>query len=252
MGVHGGQEITSTGGAVNLAAGIAPPATKSELSDVKLRTYGVDLPETNSSSIVNVTVGGAGAGKVAAGFGVSTNIISNTIAAEVLNGAVVDGHAGVALSAIDASVIDAIAFGGAGSGSVAGGGAISVNVITNTIRTAVEGSTIETDGGLNLAAESSSVIRTLSVGVSGSGGGAFRFTAMGNAVVNTVEAVIDDSMVAAGGDVSLSASDIAPAGLIPEYLVPKPWAITLSEALEDSPIMTEFITHQLSTADLAQ
>ena len=48
----------------------------------------------------------------------------------------------VALSAIDAPVIDALAFGGAGSGSIAGGGAISANVITNTIGTAVSGSTV--------------------------------------------------------------------------------------------------------------
>jgi len=239
--------VMSTGGAVSLAAGIAPPATKADLSDVDLRTYGVNLPETNSSSIYNVTVGGAGSGKVAAGFGVSTNIVNNTIAAEVRNGAVLDGHAGVALSAIDASVIDAIAFGGAGSGSVAGGGAISANVITNDIHTGIFDSTVRagvnadgtavtnTDAAVTMDSQSSSIIRALGMGVSGSGKVAVSVSALGNAVANDVTAEISGSTVMAGGDVSLLASDIAPA-IIPSMGLPPGEQATLDDSLSGSPV----------------
>ncbi|HET58476.1 MAG TPA: hypothetical protein ENN35_08560, partial [Deltaproteobacteria bacterium] len=214
--------VNSTAGIVNLNAGIAPPDDKAELSDIRMMTYGVDLPDTNSSSIFNLTVAGAGAGKMAAGFALSVNNINNTIAAEIRNGSVVDGSAGVALSAIDASVIDAIALGVAGAGDVAVGGAVSVNTITNTIGTAISESTVRAgvnvagtaltnaDAAVTLDAASASIIRALAVGVSGSGKVAVSVSALGNAVANDVTTEISGSTVMAGGDVSLTASDIAP------------------------------------------
>ena len=109
----------------------------------------------------------------------------------------------------------------------------NANVITNTIRTAIVGSTVETDGNLNLDSISSSVIRTLGVGVSASSA-AFQFTAMGNAIVNTIEAVIDNSMIAAGNNVSLSASEDNTGGGLP--FIPESWADAVSDALDGSPI----------------
>ena len=89
---------------------------RSDLSQIALGTSGIVLPETNSSQVINVTAGGAGStGGFAGGFGVSVNIINNTIDAEISNAAIVDAAGDVTVSAIDSSAIDAIAVGGAGS-----------------------------------------------------------------------------------------------------------------------------------------
>ena len=83
-------------------------------------------------------------------------------------------------------------------------------------------------------AESSSIIRTLVLGISGSGDVAVQVSVLGNTVINSVTAGIENSTVTAGGDVSLSASDIAPS-LIPDWLIPEEWSAATSEALTDSP-----------------
>ena len=211
---------------------------------VTILDAGLYVEATTVSKIMALLVGVAGSGGAAVNLNIAGNVITNTIEASVTDNddnspagnSVIDAEGDVTLKAKDSSTIDGLSFGVAASGGAAAGAAMSANVITNTINAAVKDSTLETDGDLDISAESSSVIRTLGVGVSGSGGGAFQFTAMGNTIANSVESVIDDSMVSAGGNISLSASDEAPAGLLPEYLVPEPWAEAISDALEDSPI----------------
>jgi hypothetical protein len=141
-----GSDVTSTGGGVSLAAGIAPPE-ETDPSNLPLGVSGLDMPSSTSSGIVSVTVGGAGSGKYAGGVGISVNVVNNDLEASITGGSTVNALTGVALSAIDASVIDALAFGGAGAGQWAGGGAISANVITNSLTTAISGSTVS--AGLN-------------------------------------------------------------------------------------------------------
>ena len=96
-------------------------------------------------------------------------------------------------------------------GGVAGGAMVAGNVITNDIKTAINGSTVTSGADVLLTSESKSIIRTLAVGVAASGGGAGQFSGMGNVIANTVDAEISGgSAVTAGGDVHLSASDEAP------------------------------------------
>ncbi|HRZ91728.1 MAG TPA: hypothetical protein P5022_02355, partial [Candidatus Paceibacterota bacterium] len=103
-----GSSVTSSTGRVVLSAGIAQPDTPADPSDIAFGTTGITLPETNSSSVVNVTFGGAGGSTFAAGIGISVNIINNTIEAAIINGSTVVTDDGVALSATDASAIDAL------------------------------------------------------------------------------------------------------------------------------------------------
>ena len=239
--------VTSTGGKVMLTAGIDPPATAINPSSLALGTSGLTMPASTGSQIVSVTVGGAGSGEYAGGIGISVNTIHNDLESTITGGSTVRAKGDVALSAIDSSVIDALAIGGAGSGKWAGGGAIAANVITNTIKTSVSGSTVSAgmnDAGtavtqagskVTLTSQSSSIIRALGIGVSGAGQGAVSVSALGNGVANTVEASIGTSVVRASGDVLLTAQDIAPS-VIPSWILPSDAASTVSDALSGSPI----------------
>jgi hypothetical protein len=243
--------VTSSTGSITLEAGVGQPDTAADPSTIGLGTSGVTMPTTSSSSVVNVSFGGAGGSTFAAGVGISVNIINNTIEAAIKNGSTVVADDAVALSAIDASVIDALAFGGAGSPSGgAGGGAISANAITNTIGTAISDSTVR--AGVNVTGTavtnsaatvtlnslSSSIIRALAIGVSGGSSVAVSVSALGNAVANDVTAAISDSTVWAGGDVALLAADVAPS-ILPSWMLPADKQEKLDEALDGSPLEPE-------------
>ncbi|MFO7964214.1 MAG: LEPR-XLL domain-containing protein [Desulfobacterales bacterium] len=246
-----GSTVTSTLGGVTLEAGVGQPDRTADPSDLSLGTTGVTMPEISSSSVVNVTFGGAGGSSFAAGFGISVNVINNTIEAGIQNGANVEAYDDVVLSAMDASVIDALAFGGAGSPSGgAAGGAISANVITNAIGTFISEATVR--AGVNAAGDtltnasadvildstSSSIIRALAIGASGGSSFAVSVSALGNAVANDVTAQISGSTIWAGGEVALSASDIAPS-ILPSWMLPEDKQETLDEKLDGSPLEPE-------------
>jgi hypothetical protein len=241
-----GSGVTSTGGTFSLAAGITPPAT-TDPSRLPLGVSGFDMPAATSSNIVSATVGGAGSAKFAGGIGISVNIVHNDLGANITGGSTVNARDGVILSAVDASAIDALAFGGAGAGEWAGGGAVSANVIANVLTTSITDSTVSAglsaDGAtvtgagaaVTVAATSSSIIRSLGLGVSGGGRGAVSVAALGNAVANTVTATIDNSDVRASGDVIVAARDIAPL-VLPSWMLPSEQASAVDHALEGSPI----------------
>jgi hypothetical protein len=238
--------VTSLAGGLVLRAGLTKPADDDGLLALNSNLVGVDLPQENSGQILNLTIGGAGSGKVAGGLGIAVNIIDNHVEAGIVNGAVVATHSGVVLEASDSSVIDALTFGGAGAGKVAGGGAIAASVIANTVKTRIDQSTVSTgvaaDGALvnpladvRLVSSSSAIIRTLGLGVSGAGSVAVSVAALGNAVANEVTATISGSTVLAGGDVSLTAADMAPL-ILPKWMLTAEQQADVDQALEGSPI----------------
>ncbi|BCS96179.1 hypothetical protein DSLASN_18110 [Desulfoluna limicola] len=242
---HVGNEITatidnsaveSTAGSVSLLAGFEKPATDDGLSSLNSNLVGVALPTENSGQILNLTIGGAGSGKVAGGVGISVNVIDNDVEASIVNGATVDAAQDVTLAASDKAVIDALAFGGAGSGKVAGGGAIAANVITNDITTLVSDSTVTaTAGDVVLESLSSALIRTLGMGVSGAGSVAVSASVLGNDITNHVTATIGGSTVFAGDDVRLTTGDQAPIAL-PGWMLTIEQQTAVDKALDDSPI----------------
>ena len=140
----------------------------------------------------------------------------------------------VTLTATDSSEIDALSFGVAGTGGAAGGITISVNTVTNTIDAAITGSTVaSTSGALTMDAHSSEIIRSLALGISGSGGLAIQVTAMGNAISNHVLAQITDSTVTAYDSVAISAEDEAPSA-IPTWIVPSSYQSSLNSNVNGS------------------
>ena len=138
----------------------------------------------------------------------------------------VAGRGGVTLSALDGSAITADAVAAvlavAVSGSSAGTGTLGVgigrNTIGNTTRAAIEGTEVTSViGSVSLNAVSNARIDAVAVAAgvafSGSSSAAIAISASisfaENRIANTVESIIFDSSVDAGGRVSLAASDAA-------------------------------------------
>lgn len=241
--------VTSSGGGVTLAAGITPLADAVDPGKIAVGISGLEMPDTSSSGIYNVTVGGAAAGSVAAGAAISANIINNSLYAGITGKSTVTAYGDVTLSAVDSSVITSIALGGGFSGgSLGAGAALSVNVIKNTITTEINDSTVR--AGMNadgtsitnsasdvvLDSQSSSIIRSLSVGASGSSNVAVSFSILGNGVSNTVTSVIQNgAVVQAADDVAISAADIAPY-VIPTWVLSSSIQSAIQDVLDGSPV----------------
>ena len=198
----------------------------------------LNLSAESGASVISFSTGVAGSGAVSVLVSLSGNVITNTMKAAVVNdGAVSDVHSGgaVSISAKDTSTIDAIAIGVSGTGGVAVGVALAANVISNSVEATITGSTLDTGAALAIIAQESAIIRTLAIGVSGSGGVAVQVTAMGNSITNKSLATISNSTVTAAGDISLSAKDVAPV-IIPAWAVPADKQATINSSLSGSPL----------------
>jgi len=79
-------------------------------------------------------------------------------------------------------------------------------------------STVITHSTLDMMAKSSSVIRSMATGISGSGIVAVQVSVMGNVITNSVTSLITDSNITATGNVTISAQDVAP-GSSPDWIV---------------------------------
>ncbi|MFY9853591.1 MAG: hypothetical protein WAK26_06920, partial [Terracidiphilus sp.] len=199
-----------------VAANVVTNTVAAEIDGSTVNSGGaLDLTALNDSTIYSFTGGVAASGVVGVQVSFAANVISNTTEAEILNdGATasnVTSAGALTISATDASTIDALAFGVAGSGTVAVGVGMSANVITNTINAGIEGgSTVTSDSTIGVSAISESVIRGISLGVSGSGIVAVQVSVMGNVIANTVTAEISGSDVSAAGNISVDAEEKAP------------------------------------------
>ena len=201
----------------------------------------LNLSAKSDASILGITFGVAGSGAGAGLLSLSANVVSNAVKAGVINeGATssdVDASGAVTISASNSSTIDALAFGIAGSGGVALGAALSANVITSSTQTCVIASTLDsTNSSITLSADSAAVIRSIALGVSGSGGFALQVTAVGNVIVDEVSSIISGaSIVQAKSDVTLSATNTKP-GSYNALATPSDQQAKLDAAMADSPI----------------
>ena len=188
-------------------------------------------------------VGGVAAAGAASGLlSMAGNVITNTIRAEIENeGATrsdVDAGGTISILAKDASIIDSIAVGLAAGIGGAAGAATSLNLIENTVKSAINTSDADSLGDISLTSESVAIIRSLAAGVAAAVGLSGQASVTLNEVSNETCATIDDSTVSAAGDVLVSANDKAPSvddfllnGLLPDDVVD-----SLSESLADADI----------------
>ena len=99
-----------------------------------------------------------------------------------------------------------------GSGGVAVNGAFTGNVISNTVTTSINNSTVTSTGGdIHLISDSRAGILALTVGVAGSGGGAIDISGFGNVIENDVVSAITSgsSVTTDTGSITLDADDVS-------------------------------------------
>ena len=162
----------------------------------------------NSSEIEALSGGIAGAGAYAVGAGVSLNEIDSSLSASVIDSQITSGK-DVSVTASNEANIKALAVGGVGAASFALGGGVATNEIQNDIDANITGSTIDTARHVEVSADNTSEIHTLSGGVAGAGGYAIGAGVSLNEIESNMRACVIDSQVTSGSDVSVSTSNVS-------------------------------------------
>ncbi|MBM4068701.1 MAG: hypothetical protein FJ271_07120 [Planctomycetes bacterium] len=193
--------------------------TQAYIANTILQANSITLEATRSANLISITAGVAaatGTSAVGVAGSVSLSFVTHTIAAYIK-----DSKTTVAddtdLTATDRSLLITVA-GGVGYGGKAGvGAAAAVNVVTNTTRAYIEGSTVNsTNGAVNINARNENpntdariIALTGTVGInSQNNGGAGAGMVSVNIIANTTQAYIADSTINLGsGDVTVHAED---------------------------------------------
>ncbi len=173
-----GLGLTSSG-LVNLTA--------SDVSAIRALSGGLAVGDLNSNQSNSV------------GASLAFNTITTQVEAQ-LEEATLEAAA-LAISSSTDGQIDSLGVGGAGAGSVAVGGQISVNWTDQALSSRIDSSVVTltgTNGDLSLSADNRSTIRSLSGGValaSGSSGTGIGAAISVNVLADTTEAVVDGSTI---------------------------------------------------------
>ncbi len=171
----------------------------------------IRLQATDASQIDTLAGGIAGAGSTGIGAANVINNIQNIVTASIDSVSVSSTSGNVELSAQSTSEIEALAVGGAGAGSFALGGSVSLNEIDNRMDAhIINGSTVQAAAGdILINAIDSSTIDALSGGLAGSGGAAIGAAFATNNINNVTTAYADGSSLIAGSEINLTADSIA-------------------------------------------
>ncbi len=167
----------------------------------------IDVKATDTSTIDNYTVAGAGSGAFAFGGAVALNFIRDDVEANVNNSTNVAGTQGIALLAQENAAINALSGSLAVAGGVGGGLGGAYNDIKNTIQASISDSTATSSGSdVSAQALSTSTIDAKGAGIAASGASALAGSASVNLIEDTINAFINGSHVTAYGNVNLLAT----------------------------------------------
>jgi hypothetical protein len=160
---------------------------------------GINLSAKNNSSIESLAGNVAGAGKGAVGISLAVNDLDNSIATYIDNSTVTASSNQINLTATSTANIDTVSVGGAGAGTAAVGGSVSVNNI-NTVTTAYihnssENKSITAEQQINITASDDSEISSIAGQVSAAGTAGIGASLSTNNLKNQVKAYIDSSKV---------------------------------------------------------
>jgi hypothetical protein len=159
--------------------------------------HGVSLSANDESTIDSLAgaVSGAGTGTLSAS--VAKNDIGTTLGATVDDARVRSDLGGLTASATSKATINSIAAAGAGGGTVAGGGSVTLNKIANTLDAHVAGkSNVVVRDDVALGTSDTSTIQSIGAAVTVGGTGAFGAGVATNDIGNTLKASIDGAPVA--------------------------------------------------------
>ena len=167
----------------------------------------VEILVTDRPTIEALAGGVAGAGAASIGEALATNNINNTDSAYV-NAATITAQGIVTVSASSTSSLETLTVGGAGAGSFALGGSVSLNTIVNTVSAdIVNCSTVTAVGAIDVSMSDSPTIKALSGGVAGAGAAAIGAAPATNNISDTDTAYINDSdATSSAGSVTVSAT----------------------------------------------
>ena len=151
---------------------------------------GINVAATDASTLRVFAGGIAGAGTAAVGAAVASNEITNSTLASAVSSTLNAGAGSVTLDAVESSKVLAITFGGAGAGTVAIGGSVSLNDVSNTTRAFTMGGTLTAGDSVRIAAYDDASFLVIGGGIAGAGTAA---VGLGNATIitnNLVEALV--------------------------------------------------------------
>ena len=170
--------------------------------EVLATSDGLIVAVTGSVGVATGISGNGGAGTV------SINIIKNTVEANILNSSTTaDSTGNITTLAQDSTSIYSFA-GAFAAGKNAGlGAAIAVNSLDNDVRTAVEGSTLLTNGSFSSKAKEDATVVSLAVAGAGSAGSSIAGSVGINLFNNTIDAHVSGSTIRTSGAVALTAED---------------------------------------------
>jgi hypothetical protein len=221
---EGGTMVTAAiGGAGSSKVAIAGSIAFNLLdSEIEATVVGSTIVSTGAFSLhaeeEELAVTGSGGvaistGQAGIGAAVAVNLDLNKVNAEVENSGATDSSvqaSDVSVEATSGEIMVTAAVGGGGGDKFALGGSIAVSVADGTITAqTVGGSTIEStgsSGNVTIAASDDTTVVTVSGGFAGSGTAAVGIAASTSVVLNTTEAVVDNSTITSDfGNISVTA-----------------------------------------------
>lgn len=210
--ISGGVTVSSTaavGGSVSLNDITNTTSARFKDSDSVQIANKLNVQALNTSAIRSLALAGGASGNTAVVGSFATSIILNTTEAVVSGITGADTSAGaVDIIATDDSEIESLSGGAAGSSTVAVGGAVSLNDITNTTSARLEDSSFSISGDLLVQSLSTSFIAAASAAIGASSSAAVNGSVTTSTIINTTEALISNTEGSAGA-AKVEASDIS-------------------------------------------
>ncbi len=161
----------------------------------------VRLTATDDSTIRALAGGAAGAGTTAIGAALGTNDVGNSISASIHAATISSPSGTIQATAASTATIQSITIGGAGAGTFALGGSVSLNEIDSTIDAHVgDGAILTSWGQIDLKATDGGVIQALAGGAAGAGSTAIGAAVATNEIGNAITASVEDATVTSSGD----------------------------------------------------
>ncbi|MBD2469090.1 hypothetical protein [Nostoc sp. FACHB-145] len=166
----------------------------------------VEVLANDNSDIESLAGQVAIGGTAGVGAAVSTNNINNNVSADISSSQITSTIGGVKVKAAIAPKINNITVAGAGGGSFALGGSVTVNNIgTQTLAYISNNSTVEASQGVTVLATDNSNINSFAGTIAGSGNTAIGASVSTNNVNNKVSAYISASQVTSTSNVLVNA-----------------------------------------------
>ena len=193
------------GGSISLNT-ITSTITASIAANSNVQAAGVAVFLSDTPTINAYGGGGAGAGTGTFGAGIATNNIAD-IDSAVIDNSNVTSTSTLTLTATSTSMIQSITLGGSFAGSYAGGGAVSLNNIGNSLTADIaNGAIVSATGAISLTAADTPTINAKAGGIAGAGTAAVGGALATNTITDQAAAYVNNATLSStSGSITISA-----------------------------------------------